>query len=63
VSILPANTIQIEFAQAINSHATMKGTAVARIVFFLPKYSMKGPPAIPPTRPANGIKPPTHEAW
>lgn len=41
----------------------MNGTAVARIVFFLPKYSMKGPPAIPPAKPAKGIRPPTHDAF
>lgn len=58
----PANTIQIALAQAIKSHAIMNGTAVAKIVFFLPKYSIKGPPAIPPAKPANGIRPPTHEA-
>lgn len=58
----PAKTIQIAFAHAISSHETMKGIAVAKIVFFLPRYSMKGPPAIPPARPARGINPPTHEA-
>lgn len=40
----PANTIHTSFAHAINSHDIMKGIAVERIVFFLPKYSMKGPP-------------------
>lgn len=51
-----------EFAHAINNHETMNGIAVAKIVFFLPKYSINGPPAIPPTKPANGIIPPTHDA-
>jgi hypothetical protein len=45
--MLPAKTIQIALAQAINSHETIKGTAVAKIVFFLPRYSINGPPAIP----------------
>jgi hypothetical protein len=62
ITHLPARTIPTEDAQAMRSHARMKGGAVARIVVLRPKYSMQGPPAIPPARPARGIIPPTHEA-
>lgn len=36
------------------------GNAVASIVFFLPIYSMSGPPAMPPTSALNGISDPIH---
>lgn len=58
---LPTSTIATWVAQAISSHEMMNGVAVARMVFFLPRYSISGPPRMPPTRPAKGIIPPTHE--
>lgn len=38
----------------------MKGIAVARMVFLLPRYSMQGPPAMPPNSALNGITEPIH---
>lgn len=40
----------------------MNGIDVPRMVFLRPRNSIRGPPQIPPTKPANGIIPPTHEA-
>lgn len=38
----------------------MNGNAVASIVFLLPRYSMQGPPAIPPKSALSGISDPIH---
>lgn len=46
-----------------NGNATvpaMNGNAVARIVFLLPRYSMHGPPAMPPKSALNGMIDPIH---
>lgn len=51
----------IFWAKAMRSHEMINGIAVAKIVFLLPKYSMNGPPRMPPTRPARGIIPPTQD--
>lgn len=38
----------------------VNGNAVASIVFFLPIYSISGPPAMPPTSALSGISDPIH---
>jgi len=38
----------------------INGNAVASIVFFLPIYSMSGPPAMPPISALSGISDPIH---
>lgn len=40
---------------------TMNGSAVARIVVFRPIVSIRGPPAIPPSKADSGIKLPIHD--
>lgn len=40
----------------------INGNAVARIVLFLPRYSINGPPAMPPNNASNGSIEPIHDA-